>query len=77
MYFKLIDCYAKYNNSHAKHDDSVDENELDFLLYLTGSFIRFLIKINKKKCDCSRQLGGNRLWITRCHSILMISLEIM
>lgn len=30
MFFKLIDCYAKYNNSHAKHDDSVDENELDF-----------------------------------------------
>lgn len=48
MFFKLIDCYAKYNNSHAKHDDSVDENELDFLLYLTGSFIRFLIKINNK-----------------------------
>ena len=48
MFFKLIDCYAKYNNLHAKHDDSVDENELDFLLYLTGSFIHFLIKINKK-----------------------------
>lgn len=48
MFFKLIDCYAKYNNSHAKHDDSVDENELDFLLYLTGSFIHFLIKIDKK-----------------------------
>ena len=48
MFFKLIDCYAKYNNSHAKNDDSVDENELDFLLYLTGSFIRFLIKINNK-----------------------------
>ena len=46
MFFKLIDCYANYNNSHAKHDDSVDENELDFLLYLTGSFIHFLIKIN-------------------------------
>ena len=44
MFFKLIDCYAKYNNSHAKHDDSVDENELDFLLYLTGSFIRFFCK---------------------------------
>lgn len=48
MFFKLIDCYAKYNDSHAKHDDSVDENEVEFLLYLTGSFIHFLIKINKK-----------------------------
>lgn len=47
MFFKLIDCYAKYNNSHAKHDDSVEESELDFLLYLTGSFIRFLIKVNE------------------------------
>lgn len=46
MFFKLIDCYAKYNNSHAKHDNSVEMSELDFLLYLTGSFIRFLIKMD-------------------------------
>ena len=48
MYFKLIDCYAKYNNSHAKHDDSVDENELDFFIIFNRKFYTFLIKINNK-----------------------------
>ena len=47
MFFKLIDCYAKYNNSYIKHNDSVNENELDFLLYLTGNFFRFLMKIRE------------------------------
>ncbi len=37
----------KYNNLHAKHDDSVDENELDFIVF-NRKFHTFLIKINKK-----------------------------
>ena len=49
MFFKLLECYEKYNNSHAKHDDSVNENEVDFLLYMTGSFMRFLVKLNADK----------------------------
>lgn len=45
MYVTLIDYYTKYNNNHSKHDSSVDENEMDFLLYLTGSFIRLLVRL--------------------------------
>lgn len=40
---KILDIYAKYNNVHAKHDDNVRENEIEFIIYLTGSFIRFII----------------------------------
>lgn len=45
MFIKLLDYYEKYNNEHAKHDDSTNEEELDFLIYLTGNFLRLLIKI--------------------------------
>lgn len=45
MFIKLLDYYEKYNNEHAKHDDSINEEELDFLIYITGNFLRFLIKI--------------------------------
>lgn len=44
MFVKLLDYYSKYNNEHAKHDNSINSVEIDFLMYLTGSFIRFLVK---------------------------------
>ena len=43
MYVKLIDLYAKYNNNNAKHNDNVLELEIDYIIYLTGSFIRFIL----------------------------------
>lgn len=49
MYIVLIDYYAKYNDNHAKHDDSVVEIEIDYLTYLTASFIRFIILTEEKK----------------------------
>lgn len=45
MFIKLLDYYEKYNNEHTKHDDSTNEKELDFLIYLTGNFLRLLIEI--------------------------------
>ncbi|OQX26270.1 MAG: hypothetical protein BWK80_11300 [Desulfobacteraceae bacterium IS3] len=42
LYMTSIDYYAKYQNNHAKHSDSVNETEVEFILYLTGTFIRFL-----------------------------------
>lgn len=43
LYWTLIDSYSKYQNANAKHNNSVKEHEVEFILYLTGSFIRFLI----------------------------------
>lgn len=49
MYIKLLDLYATYNNNTAKHNDNVNEIEIDYIIYLTGSFIRFVLLIEKSK----------------------------
>lgn len=50
MYMQLVDCYEKYNNNHAKHGNNVEQAEIDFLVYLTGSFLRLLITVDNKDC---------------------------
>ena len=49
MYWKLIDYYTKYQNNYAKHDDKVDSSEIEFMIYLTGIFIRFLMTLEDSK----------------------------
>lgn len=48
MFIKLVDYFATYNNQHIKHGDSskqIGDAEIEFIIYLTGSFMRFLIQI--------------------------------
>jgi len=45
MYTKLLDYYTKYQNNYAKHDDIINEHELEFIIYLTGTFMRLLLTI--------------------------------
>ena len=49
MYMKLIELYCSYNNDNAKHGDDIIKDEIDYLIYLTGSFIRFMIQIKESK----------------------------
>ena len=49
MYWKLINYYAKYQNNYAKHEDKVDSSEIEFIIYLTGTFIRFLMTLEDTK----------------------------
>lgn len=49
MYIKLFDLYTIYNNDNAKHGDNITENEVDYLIYLTGSFIRLILQIEEEK----------------------------
>jgi len=49
MYWKLIDYYADYQNNYAKHEDKVDSSEIEFIIYLTGTFIRFLMTLEDSK----------------------------
>ena len=49
MYIKLMDLYMKYNDDNAKHGDNIESIEIDYLIYLTGSFIRFILEIEKSK----------------------------
>lgn len=49
MYWKLIDYYTKYQNNYAKHEDKVDSSEIEFIIYLTGIFMRFLMTLEDTK----------------------------
>lgn len=45
-YWKLVDLYSKFQNERVKHGDKVLEHEVELVLYLTGTFIRFLLTIS-------------------------------
>jgi hypothetical protein len=52
MYGQLIYYYIGYQNKYAKHDDKVDKvdsSEIEFVIYLTGTFIRFLMTLEDSK----------------------------
>lgn len=39
MFGKLIDYYTKYQNEHIKHNDAVNQKDVDFIIKLTTDFI--------------------------------------
>lgn len=49
MYWKLIDYYTDYQNNYAKHEYKVDSSEIEFIIYLTGTFMRFLMTLEDTK----------------------------
>lgn len=51
MYWTLIKYYSDYQNNHAKHSDDVNDTEVEFILYLTGTFMRFLLITETKGND--------------------------
>lgn len=44
-YVNLLKLYTAYNNNYAKHNDKVEKNVLEFIMYQTGTIIRLLIQI--------------------------------
>ena len=48
MFQKLVDYFSKYQNSYVKHDDNVIEEEIEFILELTSSFMKHLVRINNR-----------------------------
>lgn len=48
MFVKLLDYYAKYNNSYVKHNDAVIEEEIEFILEITSSFMKHLVRLRCK-----------------------------
>lgn len=48
MYVKLIDYYTKYQNTYVKHDDAVIDDEVEFILELTSTFMRHLVRLSYK-----------------------------
>ncbi len=49
MYATVFSFYTRYNNQNVKHDDKCVKVETEYIIYLTGTFIRFLIQIDKKE----------------------------
>lgn len=44
MFTTLLNYYAKFQNENVKHNDRVNPNEVDFILELTLTFIKLIIK---------------------------------
>jgi len=51
MYNTLITHYVKYQNENVKHNENerLSDKEIEFIIYLTGTFMRFLIRANTKE----------------------------
>jgi hypothetical protein len=48
MFVKLVDYYTKYQNSYVKHNDAVIEEEVEFIIELTSSFMKHLVRLSYK-----------------------------
>ena len=48
MFVKLVDYYAKYHNTYVKHDDAVIEEEIEFVLEITSSFMKHLARLHAR-----------------------------
>ena len=45
MFLKLVEYFGKYQNTYVKHNDNVNENEIEIIIEIASSFMKFLIKI--------------------------------
>ena len=48
MFQKLLDYYAKYQNTYVKHNDAVIEEEIEFIFEITASFMKHLVRLNAR-----------------------------
>ena len=46
MVLKIIDYYTKFQNNHVKHNDSVNRNEIEYVIELTSVVMKYILKIN-------------------------------
>jgi len=44
MVTQIIKYYTDFQNSHVKHDDKVNVNEIEYVIKLTSIVMKFLIK---------------------------------
>ena len=47
MFTSLINGYTSFNNNNVKHDDKINESEIEFVIYTTGAFLRLLISATR------------------------------
>ncbi len=45
MILKLIDYFTKYQNTYIKHNDNVNDKEIEFIFELTSSMMKLIVKL--------------------------------
>ena len=45
MFLKLIDYFSKYQNTYVKHNDNVNDNEVEIMIEMASSFMKFIVRI--------------------------------
>ena len=48
MFHKLVEYYSKYQNTYVKHNDSVIEEEVEFIFEITASLMKHIIRLHGK-----------------------------
>jgi len=47
MFVTLVSYYCQYQNDYVKHDDAVKEEEIEFILEITSSFMKHLVRLTE------------------------------
>lgn len=48
MFMKLVEYFTKYQNDYVKHDSQVIEEEIEFILEITSSFMKHFIRMKNR-----------------------------
>lgn len=46
MFLKLFDYFGKYQNEYVKHNDNVNDKEIEIIFELASSLMKFIVRIN-------------------------------
>jgi hypothetical protein len=44
----LFGPYKQFQNDAVKHEEEFAENDIEFMIYLTGTFMRLLLQLEQK-----------------------------
>ena len=45
MFVKLVEYFTKYQNRYVKHNDGVIEDEVEFMIEITSSFMKHAVRL--------------------------------
>ena len=45
MFVRLVKYYANYQNEYVKHNDAVIEEEVEFIMELTSSLMKYVVRV--------------------------------
>ena len=48
MVIQIIKYYTDFQNNHVKHNDKVNEDEIEYIIELTSIIMKYLIKVSEK-----------------------------